>query len=98
MNDALTPENIESQLAELNSSVSEPWELKGDRIKKRFKFANFPEAFGFMTKVAILAEKQNHHPEWSNVYNKVDIELTSHDAGGITERDFRLAKDIDSVA
>ncbi len=72
------------------------WELTrgGDAIARTFEFADFTEAFGFMTRVAILAEKQDHHPEWSNVYNKVTIELTTHDANGLTHRDTRLAKAI----
>lgn len=98
MSEKLTQDKIKSQLDELNGTTSKHWDLNGDRLKKEFKFDNFVEAFGFMTKVAILAEKANHHPEWSNVYNKVEIELTSHDAGGITVKDFQLAKGIESVA
>ena len=62
----------------------------GKKIKKTFKFKSFIEAFSFMTKIAIYAEKKDHHPEWSNVYNKVEICLTTHDAGGITEKDVDL--------
>ena len=69
-----------------------------DAIAKAFKFKDFNAAFGFMTRVALMAEKMDHHPEWSNVYNKVDITLSTHDAGGVTERDIRLAKFIDLVA
>lgn len=98
MSEKLTQDKIKSQLDELNDTTSKHWDLNGDRLNKEFKFNNFVEAFGFMTKVAILAEKANHHPEWSNVYNKVEIELTSHDAGGITVKDFQLAKGIESVA
>ncbi len=76
------------------------WELArgGDAIARTYTFADFSEAFGFMTRVALLADKQDHHPEWSNVYNKVTIELTTHDAGGLTHRDTRLAKAIDKLA
>ena len=68
-----------------------------DAIKKSFKFSNFSEAFGFMTRVALLAEKLDHHPEWSNVWNRVDIALTSHDAGGLTQRDLTMAVAIDRL-
>ena len=69
----------------------------GRAIARTFEFADFSEAFGFMTRVALLADKQDHHPEWSNVYNRVTIELTTHDAGGLTHRDTRLAKAIDKL-
>ncbi len=72
------------------------WALKGDGIERRYTFPDFVAAFAFMTRVALLAEKADHHPEWSNVYNKVDIRLTTHDSGGLTARDFALAKAIDS--
>ena len=62
----------------------------GKKIKKTFKFKSFIKAFSFMSKIAIYAEKKDHHPEWSNVYNKVEICLTTHDAGGITEKDVDL--------
>ena len=69
-----------------------------DAITKSFKFADFNQAWGFMTRVALAAEKADHHPEWSNVYNKVDITLSTHDAGGLSDKDVALAKVIDSVA
>jgi 4a-hydroxytetrahydrobiopterin dehydratase len=71
------------------------WERRGDGIERRYVFADFPQAFAFMTRVALLAEKADHHPEWSNVWNRVDIRLTTHDAGGLSVRDFALAKAID---
>ena len=67
------------------------WAVAGDGIVRSFKFADFTHAFAFMTRVALLAEKADHHPEWSNIYNRVDIRLTTHDAGGISTRDFALA-------
>jgi 4a-hydroxytetrahydrobiopterin dehydratase len=74
------------------------WKEENNHLKKDFQFKNFIEAFGFMTQVAILAEKQNHHPFWTNVYNKVSIELSTHDAGDIiTEKDHALAKAIDKL-
>ena len=74
-------------------------DVKGrDAIHKSFKFADFTEAWGFMTRVALAAEKADHHPEWSNVYNKVEIVLSTHDAGGVSDKDVALAKFRDSVA
>ncbi|WP_156680361.1 4a-hydroxytetrahydrobiopterin dehydratase [Sphingomonas profundi] len=69
-----------------------------DAIARRFVFADFPEAFSFMTRVALLAEKMDHHPEWTNVWNRVDIVLTTHDAGGLSTRDIVLAEAIDALA
>ena len=76
------------------------WQMVKDRdaIQRSFKFKNFSEAWGFMARVALLAESQDHHPEWFNVYNKVDITLSTHDAGGLSARDVKLAKTIDAVA
>jgi len=66
-----------------------------DAIQKSFRFQDFNEAFGFMGRIALMAEKMDHHPEWFNVYNRVDITLSTHDAGGVSERDIALAKFID---
>ncbi len=74
------------------------WKEENNKLKKSFEFDDFVEAWGFMNKVALHAEKMNHHPEWSNVYNKVDITLTTHDEGNkITEKDRDLAKKIDGL-
>ncbi len=75
------------------------WTYDGERdaITRRFTFRDFNQAFGFMTRVALLAEKADHHPEWSNVWNRVDILLTTHDAGGLSMRDIALAQAIDSA-
>jgi 4a-hydroxytetrahydrobiopterin dehydratase len=72
------------------------WDHRGDGIERTYRFKDFAEAFGFMARVALLAEKADHHPEWSNVYNKVTVRLTTHDAGGLSTRDFALARAIDS--
>jgi 4a-hydroxytetrahydrobiopterin dehydratase len=68
-----------------------------EALKHDFKFKDFSEAFAFMTRVALLAQAANHHPEWSNVYNKVSITLSTHDAGGVTEKDIGLAQGIDKL-
>ena len=70
---------------------------RGGLLSREFRFKDFREAFGFMTQVAMLAEKLDHHPEWSNVYNKVNITLTTHDVGGISERDIKMAEMIDLI-
>ena len=68
-----------------------------DAIRRRFVFKDFNEAFGFMTRVALLADKADHHPEWSNVWNRVDILLTTHDVGGLSTRDIQMAQAIDGL-
>lgn len=73
------------------------WTLDGEHLKRTFRFADFRQAFAFMTQVAMLAEKADHHPEWFNVWNRVDIALTTHDAGGLSQRDADLARAIDAL-
>jgi 4a-hydroxytetrahydrobiopterin dehydratase len=74
------------------------WTEENNQLKRSFQFSNFIEAFGFMTKVAFVAEKMNHHPNWSNAYNKVEIALCTHDAGNIvTDKDHKLAGEIDKI-
>jgi 4a-hydroxytetrahydrobiopterin dehydratase len=73
------------------------WEIIAGKLHREVQFADFVAAFGFMTQVAIFAEKMNHHPAWFNVYNRVVIDLDTHDAGGLTEFDFELAKQINTV-
>ena len=68
-----------------------------DALQRSFKFKNFSEAWGFMNRVALLAESQDHHPEWSNVYNRVEILLATHDCGGLSQRDLKLARAIDAL-
>jgi 4a-hydroxytetrahydrobiopterin dehydratase len=91
----LTPAEIDTALAALPE-----WALREDgaAIMRTFRFGDFAEAFGFMTRVAILAEKADHHPEWFNVYNRVEITLTTHDAGGLSARDVALAGAIEAFA
>lgn len=88
------PERIsESSITETLGNLP-GWEMveNGRAIRKNFKFRDFSEAWAFMSRVALLAEKMDHHPEWFNVYNKVDVTLNTHDAGGVTERDISMAK------
>ena len=88
----------DQQRASLGTSVP-GWTKVPDKdaITRSFKFADFNEAWGFMTRVALAADKADHHPEWSNVYNKVEIVLSTHDAGGVTAKDITLAQFIDEV-
>jgi 4a-hydroxytetrahydrobiopterin dehydratase len=85
--------------AEANAKLGEipGWFLRPGWLVREFKFASFVEAFGFMARVALLAERMNHHPDWSNVYNKVSISLNTHDLGGISTWDFELARQINEV-
>ena len=89
----LSEGEIEERLAKLAG-----WERRGDRIARRFDFPDFVSAFGWMSSVALVAERMNHHPEWSNVYGRVEVELTTHDASGLTELDFELAGAMDRSA
>ncbi len=95
MTDKLTGQARSAALASLSGWTEVPGR---DAIQKSFKFADFNQAWGFMTRVALAAEKADHHPEWSNVYNRVEIVLSTHDAGGLSEKDIALAKVIDSAA
>lgn len=89
----LTDDEVRAGLAEV-----EGWEWAGDRIVRDVRFPDFVQAFAFMTGVALVAERLDHHPEWSNVYGSVTIALTNHDAGGVTELDFHMAAEIDRLA
>ena len=88
----LTSEQIEAEIKNL-----EGWALKDEKLRRELKFKNFVQAFGFMAQVAILAEAMDHHPEWFNVYSRVTIDLTTHEAGGISSRDMELAQKINKV-
>lgn len=74
------------------------WSVEAGKLHRQFKFRDFAEAFAFMSEIAIRAEKMDHHPEWSNVYNRVVVDLVTHDAGGLTELDFELAAFMDCAA
>ena len=89
----LTDDELRQRAASLSG-----WEIVDGKLHRELKFADFIDAFGFMTRAAIEAEKANHHPEWFNVYNKVIVDLTTHEAGGITERDVELAKRMNELA
>jgi 4a-hydroxytetrahydrobiopterin dehydratase len=73
------------------------WQVGDERLKRQWQFSDFSEAFAFMTRVALLAESMQHHPNWSNVYNRVTIELTTHDLGGLSDLDAELARSIDDL-
>ncbi len=88
----LTEEELSASLQQLSG-----WEVKDNKLHREFKFSDFAHAFGFMSTAAPLIEKMNHHPEWSNVYNRVSVDLTTHDAGGITPKDTELAKLLDTI-
>lgn len=88
----LSEAEVQRRLAEVPG-----WALVEGKLQKQFQFASFVQAFGFMTRVALVAEALNHHPDWSNVYNRVTIALTTHDVGGLSALDFTLAKRIDEL-
>ena len=88
----MTAEQVQAALAKLPG-----WDLKEDKLHRTFKFADFNQAWGFMSRVALIAEKMDHHPEWFNVYSTVRVDLSTHDAGGITELDAQLAARINEL-
>ena len=88
----LSEQEIEKKLEKL-----EGWELVDNAIETSFQFDNFKEAFSVMTRIAFECEAQNHHPDWSNVYNSLSISLSTHDAEGVTEKDFKLARSIEDI-
>jgi len=88
----LPPESIKEELKNLGG-----WVEKNNKLHKEFEFVDFNQAFGFMTRAAMHIEKINHHPEWFNVYNKIVVDLITHDAGGITQNDINLAKILNSL-
>jgi len=86
----------DAQIAQLPQLLSQ-WQLANGKLRRELRFADFVEAFGFMAKVALIAEAMGHHPEWSNVWNRVAIELTTHDTGGLSSFDLELAQRIDAL-
>lgn len=97
MSPRLIPRLIDAEIA-LALETLPGWNRDGDHLVRAYKFTDFANAFAFMTRVALLAEKADHHPEWSNIYNRVDVLLTTHDAGGLSARDVGLAKAIDALS
>ncbi|HHZ92716.1 TPA: 4a-hydroxytetrahydrobiopterin dehydratase [Candidatus Poribacteria bacterium] len=89
----LTTSQIENQISDLSG-----WTVQDEKLHKQYQFNSFVEAFGFMSSVALVAESMNHHPDWSNVYNRVTIDLNTHDSGGISSLDFEFAKRADEIA
>lgn len=87
----------DAQISEHMKALPE-WELAEDRIKRTFRFQDFVQAFGWMSSVALVAERMNHHPEWRNVWATVEVELSTHDAGGLTELDMKLAAEMDALS
>jgi 4a-hydroxytetrahydrobiopterin dehydratase len=100
MADKMTADKMDEQAVAVELGKLSGWALVPGRlaISKSFVFKSFSEAWGFMSRAALAAEKLNHHPEWFNVYNRVDVTLSTHDAGGLTELDFRLAGRMDKFA
>jgi 4a-hydroxytetrahydrobiopterin dehydratase len=94
----MAPDEIDRALGELNASASAPWQVVDGKLHKEFRFGNFVEAFGFMTRAALVAESMDHHPEWFNVYQTVRVDLATHDAGGITGLDSALASRMEALA
>lgn len=94
----LTNAEIDEKLARLNADTTHKWIISHDKLHKEFVFSNFINAFSFMTRVAIYAEKADHHPEWFNVYKQVIVDLSTHDANGITDKDFALARAMDKTS
>lgn len=93
----LNADELQQQLSQLNQDKDFCWVLRDGLLVKQYKFPDFQQAFGFMTMCALYCEKANHHPDWNNVYNRVDVRLSTHEVGGISERDFDLAKKMDSL-
>ncbi len=89
----LSADELSAALAELPG-----WSLREGKLHRELRFANFSEAFGFMTRAALVAERMDHHPEWTNVWNRVEIDLVTHDSGGVTASDVALARELEKLA
>ena len=98
MNKLIEGVALQQAVAQLNSGEPTRWTCMGNSLRTHWKFADFQQAFGFMAEIAQLAERMNHHPDWSNVYNQVHVTLTTHDAGGLTELDFAMAHAMQDLA
>ncbi len=92
------PERLSAAAADARLSALPGWTRRVKKLHRTFTFRDFSEAFGFMARAALAAEKLNHHPDWSNAWNRVTVDLTTHDAGGLTELDFRLAAEMTRLA
>ena len=90
---SLAPDEVQRRLADLDG-----WTVRAGKLHREYRFGDFVEAFGFMAGAALVAERMNHHPEWFNVWNTVRVDLTTHDAGGITAKDFELAQAMEQLA
>ena len=88
-----TDEQIQEFISQFSS-----WSIENNKLHREYVFGNFVQAFGFMTEVALIAERADHHPEWFNVYKTVVVDLATHEAGGITERDFNLARSMEKIS
>jgi len=95
---ALSPNDVFQHLTALNAELDEPWSLRDDVLTKTFEFRDFAQAFAVMTCVAAAAEEMNHHPDWTQNFKRLRVELSTHDAGGLTEKDFRLAAEVERCA
>jgi 4a-hydroxytetrahydrobiopterin dehydratase len=92
-----TPKASESEIQQAMAGL-DSWTVENGKLHREYRFRDFVQAFGFMAQVALLAERAAHHPEWFNVYNRVVVDLTTHEAGGITQKDFDLAREMEQVA
>lgn len=95
---ALSAPQVAAALEALNASGQPAWTVRNAKLTRKFQFSDFVGAFGFMSQAALVAERMNHHPEWSNIYSSVAVALTTHDASGLTKLDFELAQAMNAIA